>query len=229
MKKLNLSGQTIGFWKVGDEFIKNGKTYYHCVCANCGKKRDVQGSALNRGKTKSCGCARRVGKAEDLTGKRFGMLVAKEKVVINNYTYWRCVCDCGGERLVKNDPLKQGMITTCGCKGTLRENIQKSLEPHYYNGTYIAGIDNESINKNNTTGVRGVSYRKDRNKYRAYIKFQKKNISLGNYDTLEEAAKARRKAEEEYFHKTIERYKEEQEQKEQSSQADNSLGKQEGE
>ena len=43
----------------------------------------------------------------------------------------------------------------------------------------------------------GVSFRKDRNKYRAYISLNKKQIALGNYDTYEEARKARERKEEE--------------------------------
>lgn len=61
------------------------------------------------------------------------------------------------------------------------------------NKPYIPGIDRNSVNKNKSTGIRGVNYCKDQNKYRAYIRFQRKTIELGYYDTLEEAAKVRKR------------------------------------
>ena len=67
-------------------------------------------------------------------------------------------------------------------------------------------LKSDKLPKNNTTGVRGV-YR-IRGKYVAKIVFQKKQYHLGSYDSLEEAALARREAEEqingafvEYFEK----------------------------
>ncbi len=52
----------------------------------------------------------------DLTGERFGKL----KVLSFAYkkgtrTYWKCKCDCGGERIVSNDHLKRGDVIDCGC------------------------------------------------------------------------------------------------------------------
>jgi hypothetical protein len=45
----------------------------------------------------------------------------------------------------------------------------------------------------------GVNYRKDLEKYRAYIKANGKHIALGVFDTYEEACKAREEAEIKYF------------------------------
>ena len=42
----------------------------------------------------------------------------------------------------------------------------------------------------NTSGYKGVSFRQDRNKYRAYITLQQKTLHLGHYDTAIEAALA---------------------------------------
>lgn len=46
---------------------------------------------------------------------------------------------------------------------------------------------------------KGVSFRKDRNKWRAYITINGKQITLGLYKTEQEAIDARIKAEEKYF------------------------------
>ena len=55
-------------------------------------------------------------------------------------------------------------------------------------------LKSDKLPKNNTAGVRGV-YR-IWGKYVAKIVFQKKQYHLGSYDSLEEAALARREAEE---------------------------------
>jgi hypothetical protein len=58
---------------------------------------------------------------------------------------------------------------------------------------------NKSIQTNNTSGVPGVSWRKDRNKWRAFITFNGKQISLGLYVNKEDAINARKEAEIKYF------------------------------
>lgn len=58
---------------------------------------------------------------------------------------------------------------------------------------------NKSIQINNTSNVPGVSWRKDRNKWRAYITVSRKQITLGLYERKEDAIAARKAAEEEYF------------------------------
>jgi hypothetical protein len=47
---------------------------------------------------------------------------------------------------------------------------------------------NQRIRKDNTSGYKGVSYFKDRNKYIAQICVNKKNINLGYFQTAEEGA-----------------------------------------
>ena len=60
-------------------------------------------------------------------------------------------------------------------------------------------VINASVSKNNTSGFIGVSYRKDKGKFRAYIMINKKQITLGHYSNLEDAVKARLQGEKEYF------------------------------
>ena len=49
---------------------------------------------------------------------------------------------------------------------------------------------NRQINSNNTTGYKGVTFRKDTGKYRAHITKDGKRNWLGQYRTIEEAARA---------------------------------------
>lgn len=50
---------------------------------------------------------------------------------------------------------------------------------------------NQPLQKNNTSGITGVSFYKPRNKFRARIKIQQQEIHLGYYDTFEQAVMAR--------------------------------------
>ena len=46
------------------------------------------------------------------------------------------------------------------------------------------------MQKNNTTGYKGVSYHKSGKKYEAYIHYEGKKHHLGYFDTAEQAAEA---------------------------------------
>ena len=52
---------------------------------------------------------------------------------------------------------------------------------------------------NSTSGIKGVSWRKRNQKWRAYITVNHKRIELGEYENKEDAITARQKAEEKYF------------------------------
>lgn len=55
-------------------------------------------------------------KRADITGQRFGRLVAIERIGARNYTsIWRCICDCGNEKNVAIDKLRSGHTKSCGC------------------------------------------------------------------------------------------------------------------
>lgn len=54
-------------------------------------------------------------------------------------------------------------------------------------------------NKNNTTGIKGVSFCKQHNKYESYIWDNRKKISLGHFIDLTAARRARVKAENELY------------------------------
>lgn len=57
---------------------------------------------------------------------------------------------------------------------------------------------NQPIRKDNTSGIKGVYWNKELNKWRVRIQINYKRVFIGDYDTLEEAKIARMKAEEKY-------------------------------
>jgi hypothetical protein len=65
--------------------------------------------------------------------------------------------------------------------------------------TRAQNVANNKIKANNTSGYKGVSYDKSRNKFEAYVTFNQKKRLLGRYDTAEEAAKVRQAAFEKLF------------------------------
>ena len=63
--------------------------------------------------------------------------------------------------------------------------------------TQSQNVHNSPARKNNTSGVKGVSFQK--NKWKAAIMVDGKNISLGVYNNIEEAALAYKRGADKYF------------------------------
>lgn len=54
--------------------------------------------------------------AEDLTGRRFGRLIAVSRAASwKNGARWECVCTCGNTVTVRAASLKSGKTRSCGC------------------------------------------------------------------------------------------------------------------
>lgn len=67
-------------------------------------------------------------KALDLTGQRFGSLVALSKAESRKgKTYWLCRCDCGNEKEIQTGHLTSGVTTSCGCLQSLSQKDRNNL------------------------------------------------------------------------------------------------------
>lgn len=71
-----------------------------------------------------------------------------------------------------------------------KENLRKSK--HYQNITHCKKYSN------NKSGVKGIFYDKERNKWKALLTINKKSVLNKRFDTFEEAVQARKEAEEKY-------------------------------
>lgn len=105
----------------------NGSVW-KCRC-DCGKETFVRGKHLRSGRIVSCGCFRleQVTKAlhKDLSGKRFGRLVALSVDHNDRGTYyWKCKCDCGNETVVAGNKLAYS-TRSCGC--LMREAAKRQI------------------------------------------------------------------------------------------------------
>lgn len=69
----------------------------------------------------------------DLTGRRFGRLMVKEIAGKDKYgDLWRCICDCGNEKVVPRRHLNDGRYAThsCGCLALEARRIRGKKIPH---------------------------------------------------------------------------------------------------
>ncbi len=76
--------------------------------------------------------------ANNLSGIKFGKLVAKERVGSGNdgSATWRCVCECGKEKTTRATYLRRGVTRSCGCMVSQRaktRNIKAWNKGQTYN------------------------------------------------------------------------------------------------
>lgn len=113
-----------------------GAVVWECLC-DCGNTTNVSLGNLNGGSTKSCGCLHKdcmvqagEQRKKDLTGQRFGKLVAIEPTEQRKQrqVVWRCNCDCGNTAFISSGDLRYGNAKSCGCvrqKNRLNSGITK--------------------------------------------------------------------------------------------------------
>lgn len=67
-----------------------------------------------------------MGKPLDIAGKRFGNLVAVERIpgTKNGSCLWRCKCDCGNTTEASARDLNNKRITSCGCNKGLQRHLE---------------------------------------------------------------------------------------------------------
>lgn len=56
-----------------------------------------------------------IGRAEDLTNKKFGLLTPLYRIKSKGVPQWVCKCECGNYTLVFSSNLKTGLTKSCGC------------------------------------------------------------------------------------------------------------------
>lgn len=114
-KVINLTGQKFGRLTIIKRAPNNkqGSAMWFCRC-ECEKEIIVQGGALRRGATQSCGCFRAT---ENLIGQKFGYLAVIERAPDNKQSMarWLCECKCGNKTIVLGNNLKKGTTRSCGC------------------------------------------------------------------------------------------------------------------
>ena len=201
----DLTGKVFGYWHVDEKTDRRdstGSIIWACTC-KCGKKDEVAGRHLTSLQSQSCGCLKTelfVKRTQrDLTNMPFGKLRAVRKTDLrkNGSVVWECECKCGNIAYVRSASLVQGNTKSCGCLNATqsRKNLLDRLSVDIVDGTKLSAL-NSTPPSDNTSGVRGVNYERNTRRWRASIGFKGVVYDLGSYDHLEQAAKARKAAEE---------------------------------
>lgn len=221
----DLTGQKFGRLTVvkRGESTKNRESRWWCKC-DCGNPELilVRKSSLENGHTQSCGCLQR--ETTRKMKKKYNTYILKDGYYscftedgmeffideedyekIKNY-YWNINPDgyvynrLNGKtlflhRLIMDAVDENICIDHIHGKETRNDNRKSNLRK----ATTQENAMNKPITIRNKSGTPGVFYDKERKKYRASIGYKNKNITIGRFDTKEEAIKARKEAEEKYF------------------------------
>lgn len=140
-------------------------------------------------------------RGKDLTGRRFGRLVAIKRISSDKKgVKWLCRCDCGNETTAYTNKLISGAKSSCGClhREISRKKASVLAKFDKIDNTRVSYWKKDKPQKNGSTGIRGVN-KYAGTRYIAILKFKKTSHREGPFDTLEEAAAARKRLEEKYI------------------------------
>lgn len=195
-----------------------------CLC-DCGEKPTVSAYNLTHNKTKSCGCLREEPHNKkynkyDLSGdygigwtsntdkefyfdledydkiKDYCWFESKHNYILapinnTNVPIHRII-------MLDGDDINNTEIDIDHIHGNTSRNDNRKSNLRI--ATITENLRNQTYRSNSTSGFIGVSFRKDRNKWRAYINVEdKKQLSLGMFDDYTDAVKTRILAEQKYF------------------------------
>lgn len=227
MPRLDLTGQKFGrLFVKGLAYVKDGRTFWTCLC-DCSPNKEVivKGKYLTNGDTKSCGClnlerATQMGK----DNKKYNDYYIKNNIVYVKFSNcneeflcdiedWNCaknICwyknntgyargEIDGKAILFHNYIFD-IDTDSGIEidhihGNRLDNRRSELRICNRNKNAL----NKGLYKNNTSGVTGVSWHKQQEKWNAYIQIEHKNIYLGLFDSFDDAVNARLIAEQKYF------------------------------
>lgn len=135
-------GETYNGVKVLEKFREKDHTKYWCICPICGEKFSMKAETVG----KACRCKKCNAKSRivDISGKRFGRLVAIEyagviRTETNRWSMWRCKCDCGNETVVRYIHLTTGNTRSCGCLE--QENKERMVSIAHANNLKSASVE----------------------------------------------------------------------------------------
>lgn len=120
----------------------------------------------------------------DLSGLRFGKLVAInvdhiKKCKGGSRVYWKCKCDCGNYKIVRNDCLTSGNTRSCGCMNTVDKQKPDSNRKHKLYRVYWSMKQrcfDEKSNHYDRYGGRGITMCEEwKNSYDEFYTWSIKN------------------------------------------------------
>lgn len=189
------------------EYCGKNCTFYKCKCLKCGNEIDVPRKTIGTAQ-KDCGCGRNEPRKVIKPGTKYNHLTVIEIGHYEKgrgYWYW-CECDCQKHTRIEArlDRLLSGEVSSCGCvhDELFRKNTKRAYKKMFVQGTNVPKISCHNLQRNNTSGVKGISWHKRIGKWQASIQFQGAKYHLGYYDDINKAKEMRETAEKE-LHKNF--------------------------
>ena len=205
-------GRLVALKRVGKDKFR--LSIWACQC-DCGNIKEVRVSDLKKGYVLSCGCLHK----ENTSKINFKHGHARVGKIRPEHRIWSLMIDrCTNSNNKYYEHYGGRGIKVCerwkdynnfyADMGD-RPSPKHTLERIDVNGDYEpsnckwATIDEQAINKrvykNSNSGVRGVSWSNDKNRWIATISVNKKTIYLGSFVNKDDAIKARKEAEKKYW------------------------------
>ena len=191
---------------------------WKCKC-ECQNITIVEGKKLKSGHTRSCGCLQKENTSKrkkkyntyDLSNN-IGIGYTNSKIPFyfdredyNKICYFCWNIDDNGYLFTHNGDkiirLHQMILKVDENRVVDHKNGNKSdnRKENLRVASLSQNSQNHKLYKNNKSGVSGVRFNKDRNKWEASITYHKKAIFLGRFMDFNEAVNARKRAEDIYF------------------------------
>lgn len=219
-RKVLTDKKTYGRWEVIAEVNENkhGQRMFSCVC-ECGTRKNVKGTALRTGTSKSCGCLQKEMAAERITTHGY----SKSKLYNTWYAMLRRCDDPTDEsyenyggRGITYDPRYSDFMEFHkdhfeGFEKHVTEygEAQTTLDRIDNDGDYVKSnlrwtdwstqARNRRVRTDSVSGVTGVCWHKDTGKWYASIFVNNKQIHLGSFTDFNLAVEAREDAEIKYW------------------------------
>lgn len=189
---------------------KQGGAIWRCQC-DCGNETQVDYHSLISGHKQSCGCLRKKPRFQDISGQRFGRLVAIRPASLrarNGNAMWVCQCDCGNQITIDVQRLKNGSSRSCGC--LRRELARKRMTTNpktvaHFGDTSVLfdknGIPTAAfeIHSRNKSGVLGVHFDQTQQVWNARMMRHGVLVLNKSFKNFSDAVVARREAERKYL------------------------------
>ena len=178
----------------------NGE-YWVCVCS-CGTVKEIMSFDLRSGRVKSCGQGQH--RHRDYTGIRRGDLIGVRKTdkTVDHHgsprPVWEWRCKCG--RIVEKAVFETAPGKSTCCPECAREkkrlnarlnNLKNRVDGTNMTESQLRGVLEGRLTRRNRSGIRGVSWAKNANKWTARGFKDGKPIHLGYFENIEDAANAR--------------------------------------
>ncbi|MDN4106128.1 HNH endonuclease [Paenibacillus polymyxa] len=126
--------------------------------------------------------------------------------MITGQEYRNRLCTRGETTYVPGGSLRTVVYKSCGCKRVAKRNkgAANHIKTDAVDGTHKSALK-AKLHKDNKSGVKGVRFNEQRQKWTAHIEFKDKQINLGYHSERIVAINARKRGEEKYLNLIIEK------------------------